>query len=760
MLSAEYRYRRLQAIALRCPGGTILVFIALFMLATYGLTRLQLDLSFRPLFASGSGIADATLDAEWIFGQSSGAWIVAIVENNGGKTNDDIRTVARLSTALKRILHVTEVLSITSVAIPEWRGGKLSLIEPVPEWVLDPEEDQELSTVFESLLDGTRFVKWLISADGQRFLVAARVDLPLDDLNGRRKIVDAFRETANTVAGDDVRLHFTGVTVVELAYEQQVLRDQIVATALTTLSLIVLLFISFGNVRPVLICLLPVSLAIPATLGIMGWIGQPVSIINSAIPAIVLVVGVADAVHMLTAWLESRGQGRSPLRASRHMIVATGLACFLTTATTVAGFLSLTTAKLDAVAGFGLSAAVGIVVAWIVNQMLVPLLLRYIDAGRGLPDGLANTLADNLVASSIRFSLMRPRTIVVVASIIGVGCAVMTTSLRVDQKFNEELGAEHPVTLAQTIMETDFGGFLGPEVSIRSVDGNSMLADDAMTRLDHFLAGVRDLPDTHQVFSVRDLLSGRMTIADRSGAIAAMRASPALAGRTHELISPDEKRLSVLVRIGDIGTNKAAMFRDDIEHVGIQAWGGAYEVDVVGQWWLSQHGMRLLLRDMLTGLFTAILLVLPILWLALRDRRLFIAAAVANMLPLLVPLAFMAATGLVLRIGTAVVLAIALGITVDNTLHIIIRLRSQMEGGLDLPRQMQQAMHGTGRAIVFTTLALVGGFLSMMGNELLAIRDMGLVAAVAFTAAMLADLLLLPAVYVLQGVPGKIDVVR
>ena len=73
---------------------------------------------------------------------------------------------------------------------------------------------------------------------------------------------------------------------------------------------------------------------------------------------------------------------------------------------------------------------------------------------------------------------------------------------------------------------------------------------------------------------------------------------------------------------------------------------------------------------------------------------------------------------------------------------------------------MQQAMHGTGRAIVFTTLALVGGFLSMMGNELLAIRDMGLVAAVAFTAAMLADLLLLPAVYVLQGVPGKIDVVR
>ena len=107
----------------------------------------------------------------------------------------------------------------------------------------------------------------------------------------------------------------------------------------------------------------------------------------------------------------------------------------------------------------------------------------------------------------------------------------------------------------------------------------------------------------------------------------------------------------------------------------------------------------------------------------------------------------MAATGITLRIGTAVVLAIALGIVVDNTLHIIIRLRQQVNDD-DTMEQVTDSMHSTGRAVVFTTLALIGGFLSMLSNELLAIRDMGIVAAVTFLGAMLADLLLLPAMYV------------
>jgi predicted RND superfamily exporter protein len=329
-----------------------------------------------------------------------------------------------------------------------------------------------------------------------------------------------------------------------------------------------------------------------------------------------------------------------------------------------------------------------------------------------------------------------------------LGCGILIPSLEIDQRFNEELPATHPVTRSQQMLERNFGGFLGPEVSIRRRDGGSMLDGDSRQRLDRFVRELQRLPDTHHVWSIADLLPPPEQTVEADLVLDRLREMPEIRQRLRELISVHNDRLAVIVRIGDVGTERAADYRDEILTLGKTSWGDAYELEIVGQWWLAQHGMRLLLRDMLTSLGTAMIIVLPLMWVALRDLRLFIAASLANLLPLLLPLAFMAAAGISLRIGTAVVLALALGIVVDNTLHVIIRLRAGLRKQGRIATDLPGVMQGTGRAVVFTTLALIGGFLSMLGNDLLAIRDMGLVAAVTIFGAMLADLLLLPAVYV------------
>jgi hypothetical protein len=282
-----------------------------------------------------------------------------------------------------------------------------------------------------------------------------------------------------------------------------------------------------------------------------------------------------------------------------------------------------------------------------------------------------------------------------------------------------------------------------------------MLDDTSMQQLASFVRAVRALPDTQHIWSVRDLLAGTHSKESRAAALRALRSHPDTQYQARELVTEDLSRMAVIVRLGDIGTQRASEYHEELTRIASETWGTEYEVEIVGQWWLSQYGMRLLLRDMIVSMATGFTVVLPMLWLALRERRLFIAATFANVLPLLLPLAFMAATGIVLRIGTVVVLAIALGIAVDDTLHIILRLRSCQDGKGDVAAQIDRAMHGTGRAVFFTTLAIVGGFLSMMSNKLLAIHDMGIVAAVTFTGALIADLLVLPAVYALQQPAGS-----
>ena len=747
----ESYYLQTQTAAERYAPAVIAVLGLTFALATAGVMSLRLDMSFRPLFASGADIAAPTEEFEQVFGQSSGAWIVAILENGGNSVPDFVRATARLSERARDIPGVTEVLSLTTLRVPQWHRGALSFVAPIPEYLLDPAELEELEFQYEDLLNGTRFVNWLVSADGSRLLLAARLDLPLDDLDGRRGVVHEFEALLRAEAPAEIKLHFSGVSVVELAYEKQVLKDQLFATAITSLVLMLLLFWTFGNVRSVLVCLTPVSLAIPATLGIMGWLGQPVTIINTVIPAIILVIGVADAVHMLTAWFEARSEGEDKPGATRSMLAATGKACFFTTVTTMGGFLALQSAQLVSVGNFGLSVAIGIFIAWIANQILLPWMLRRINAGNGLPAGLVNRLADNAITAALRHAIARPRYILAAGLLFTVACCAMIPSLDIDQRFNEELPAAHPITRAQQILERDFGGFLGPEISIQRAGGASIIDDVSMQQLGRFVNALRELPETQHVWSIRDVLPRGVASGERAEALSAMRAAPVVMQRVHELINAENNRLAVIVRIGDIGTRRAGEFHAEIERLAGEMWGAEYDVEVVGQWWLAQHGMRLLLRDMLTSLATAMLIVLPLMWLALREPRLFAAAAIANLLPLVLPLAFMAATGITLRIGTAVVLAIALGIVVDNTLHIIIRVRAHLTAGGEMQEQVFRAMRGTGRAVIFTTLALVGGFLSMLSNQLMAIRDMGLVAAVTIIGAMLADLLILPALYVVLG---------
>lgn len=717
-----------------------------FLAASAGLWRSDLDLSFRPLFASGEDIAGPTREFEGVFGQSSGAWIAAVIERDGTPLPELLRTLDRLTQAAAGIPQVTEVMSLTAVRVPLWQRGALAFAAPLPAYLLEPGEEAELEAQYGELLAAGAFTGRLVSADGQRLLVAARLGLPLDDLDGRRVAVHRFRDAVEGGAPAGMRLHFGGVSVVELAFETQVLRDQLLATALTVLVLGGLLLAVLGSWPAVLACLLPVAAAVPATLGLMGWLGQPVTIINTVLPALILVIGVSDAVHMLLAWQQARAAGADRLAAVDTMLAVTGRACFYTTLTTVAGFLALQSAVLESVGSFGRCAALGILLAWLSNQLLLPWLLRRVAVRHEAPHGVTLRLADRSIDLAFRAAAKRPHRVVTVAAAAAVAACFTLPLLDVDQHFNEELPAAHPVSRAQAVLERDFGGFLGPEISLRRVDGGSMLDGDGIARLDAFVADLRALPETTEVRSIRDLLPRSVPAAERGAALAALRAHPQTGAQTRELISAGHDRLAIIVRTGDIGTARAAAYRERIRELLHAHWNTRFETGIVGQWWLAQHGMRLLLRDMLAGIATALLLVLPFLWLAIRERRLFVAAAAANLLPLMLPLAFMALSGITLRIGTAVVIAIALGIVVDNTLHIALRLRAD-RAGESADERLRRALDGSGRAVLFTTLALVGGFLSMTANELTAIRHMGIVAAVTFVGAMLADLVVLPAAY-------------
>ena len=106
-----------------------------------------------------------------------------------------------------------------------------------------------------------------------------------------------------------------------------------------------------------------------------------------------LIIGVADAIHMEQSFMHYRNGGRSVSESVRMMFGAMGLPCLMTAVTTAIGFLSLRMANIDAIRDFGLNVGIGVVVVYVMNILLVPIVLLRLPskqvgfmrwAGRGL----------------------------------------------------------------------------------------------------------------------------------------------------------------------------------------------------------------------------------------------------------------------------------------------------------------------------------------------------------------------------------------
>jgi predicted RND superfamily exporter protein len=228
----------------------------------------------------------------------------------------------------------------------------------------------------------------------------------------------------------------------------------------------------------------------------------------------------------------------------------------------------------------------------------------------------------------------------------------------------------------------------------------------------------------------------------------AWRADSPMALQLRELVDAEGRRASLIVRTADMGTTRARAFHDWLLATAARELGPEYRVDVVGQWWLAQEGMSHILDDLFRSLLSSGLVILPLMWLLLRDRALFLASLLPNVLPVLAALCFMALAGISLRIGTAMILAGSLGIAFDDSIHFMLRLKREARGAGTPLQAVGTTIAHTGKAVALTTLVLLAGFLSMCFSELHAIRDMGIVSMVAFVAGFLADLYLAPAVFV------------
>lgn len=338
-------------------------------------------------------------------------------------------------------------------------------------------QDKDLLPIARALSNHRSYRGLLLSADLRSTLVIApfatsapeRRHQMLDDL-------ELALTTLRSTLPPGSEVFPVGIPLVQATYTRTVVRDILVLVPLTLLVIAILLGVAFRRAYAVVGPLTGVGLSTIWTLGLIQVLGLPFDMVNSVSGVVILVVGVASGAHIISRHREELariGAANAPRQvAIIETMVRMTPACFITSATTAVGFGSLASATLPAIRNFGLVLAAGVMLAWLVQMVWMPILLSFIRPHRILPapkrdPHAGETLFARVLDAAATRVLARPALVVIVALTLGLIAGFFALRLHADARMAGELSSSHPVALGLAAMEDDLSGVLVHAITLR-----------------------------------------------------------------------------------------------------------------------------------------------------------------------------------------------------------------------------------------------------------------------------------------------------
>jgi predicted RND superfamily exporter protein len=769
---------QLVAAVLRRRGLSALLLALVFATALLGILRLRIDFSSTAFYGDDS-IAAARLKAfHDTWGADDDTLLVLVhpvhpEDPAGVLERERLEAIAELSAALRSVEQVRQTSSIAELTLPLPELGATLGSEPRTTTFVALAQRLDLAAqpieTRRALLEQLPFVPVLLSSDGRDTVIVVELAFSSDDMARTRALVTEVEAVLDEHEDALVELglahEIAGVPGIRAGFFELIIRDQAVFVPLTLLLIGLALYVVFRRLHGVLIPALAAMVPTAMLVGIMGWMGEPIGLLNQAYFTLLPVIAVADAIHMIARFHEERrrpeqagpdldgldvrgldARGHAIVRACSHV----GLACLMTSLTTAAGFASLATASMPILRAFGLYAALGVALAFVVGFVLVPLLLSLVRDDRLPPPPAEIRVIDWAVAISLR----RPLLVVLIAVGLVALALIPARRVEVDNTLSGLLETDHPISVASRRVDERLGGVLGLELEILAPDGVDLRTPESLQALHGFERWLAEQP---RVRSVDGLASAVAGVGVLRGSGAEVPLAQAEIDARLELLAPHApldrlvrdggQRLRIHVGMPDAGGQAFVLFAARAEaelHLRLAAW-PQLEAHATGTPLMAYRGVNSITQDLRSSFAQVFVVVVAAIAISFRSLWPALVAILPNLAPLLFGYALLGLLGKVLDPLAAVILTLALGLAVDNTLHVMARTREELARHKTIDDALRDAIRHSSWAVAVTSMVIVGGLLLDLGSSFPPLQMLGLLGSLVISLALLANLTVLPA---------------
>jgi predicted RND superfamily exporter protein len=626
-----------------------------------------------------------------------------------------------------------------------------------------PASDAEALAMRDRLFADPQARNLVISSDGDALCAI----FPVDTVDNRGTLLAAVEGViAPLRPAIDARI--VGMLPFHHALLMHLYADLPVFLGLALLVILVSYYLAFRTLRSLVLPVLVVVLGTVWTAGTMALLGFPLTLVSVMTPPLVLILGSSYSLHMLNQYYrESRVSGtdrRWIADAATHISTT----IFLAAITTVFGFVSLLTASVRQLREFGMATAVGIVYCGLLAMFFLPAALSLLKPPTSVQrervlEGLLTRTIGRLTGV-----VTRGRWIVFLVSVVVVaGFVVALGGVRFETNFTKYLKTTEPVVVNNNLLIDKFTGFEYLYLTL-SAPGDRpgyfqdpavladigeferrLAADPDVKYLSSFTAYLRGM--NKAVTGASDVPTSRPLVLLLSRYFAALAATPAGGELTGTLMNKDFSRYTIVLHVWDSASHDLA-FENSLKTIlpRLKALGtGALPDGVTAEYWgevvTVLQTSAIMLRNQISSIVLSVVLVFLVSALVLRSARHGLVVLAPLAVGIMLNFIVMAVFRIPLDAVTITFASIAIGIGVDNAIHLVIQYRRQREIWPGEPvKVIEHTLKAAGRPMVLTTLSIMAALLVFVFSAFRPIVYFGVLISLSLVMTTAGALILLP----------------
>ncbi len=754
---------------------TVLLILAITMILGYYLKDLKIDNDVTNMLEDDNPtkIAQKMIDKE--FGAAE-MLMIGLVTDNIFEA-EFLTKVKKLSKNLKklkiesnpftdpetgeiRIKKKKCIASVTSLSTMKHIEGSEYGMEVSPLMKKVPKNNAEMDLLKERVFSWDFYIDNIVSADSKATLIAVEYKNNL----AHEEIIKMAESVRNAVYqaefDSNVEIYIAGQPFASAMITKDMSKDLGLMLPAVFGIVIIFLLIAMRNVPNVILIVVTIAVSVTWTTGLMGIFGIPMNLTTSAIPVLLVAIGSAYSIHIVNHYSDERAKGKNAEEAVENSMTIVGISVFGAALTTMAGFMSLGTSSIVPVREFGLFTGVGTGVAFIVSVIFVPALLLVFDnilkRGFKKKEEKKGKTSLDLVPSYISLTQKMTKNHKVVFSlsiIIVIIASAFASQLRPDLNLINYFKKHSEVRQADIFLCERFGGTTTSVIALESGRDDYFKEPEVLRKLDSLKQHMGKDPVVGMVLSLAEPIK-RMNYA-MNGNQKAYDAIPETKEHVSQylllnsdpealegMVTSDFSKARILILLKDGSSFTIKRVNAELNNWLKKEMPGIKVINA-GTSQLALTMNELVVEGQMRSLFFSIIAVLIISSIILRSFVGGLLAITPLSISVILNFGILGILKIPLDAGTAMVSAIAIGIAVDYSIHLL----NGIKHGLKMKSNEDAVRDGiklTGNAVTFNALSVALGFLVLTSSSFTNLIKFGFFVSFTMITACAGTMLLLP----------------